>query len=144
MATEDSAATYEKWASELLNIGNGVGHGAGVVADGAELQTAFAMTINKSQGRPSPMWACTYLRHAFRMGNFMLQCLMWGALMEFTRSSPTHSQTGASQPAVLRQQESLAMSTMHCKTSSQSTNKLRVGPPPKREVERNGAQRSVA
>jgi len=38
MATQDSAraATYEQWASDL-DIGNGVGHGAGDGADGAKM-----------------------------------------------------------------------------------------------------------
>eukprot|EP00955_Chlamydomonas_euryale_P025488 268917-Chlamydomonas_euryale.AAC.2 len=39
MATQDSAraATHEQWASDLLDICNGVGHGAGDGADGAEM-----------------------------------------------------------------------------------------------------------
>eukprot|EP00955_Chlamydomonas_euryale_P044246 352836-Chlamydomonas_euryale.AAC.15 len=86
--------------------------------------------------------------------------------MEFTCSSPTYSQRGPGaepgevtyttvqtvytgnvvykEPAVLCQQEPLARSTMHCQTNSQSIKKPHVGPPPRREVERNGAQRSVA
>eukprot|EP00955_Chlamydomonas_euryale_P023321 246280-Chlamydomonas_euryale.AAC.1 len=39
MATQDSAraATDEQWASDLLDVGHGVGHGAGDDADGAKM-----------------------------------------------------------------------------------------------------------
>eukprot|EP00955_Chlamydomonas_euryale_P011393 122792-Chlamydomonas_euryale.AAC.1 len=52
MATQDSvrAATYEQWASDLLDIGNDVGHGAGDGVDGAKMFRVPKRMIVKGAG----------------------------------------------------------------------------------------------
>eukprot|EP00955_Chlamydomonas_euryale_P058271 357011-Chlamydomonas_euryale.AAC.2 len=57
----------------------------------------FAMTINKSQGQTFSRMGMFLLCLAIRAGNFTLHYFEWGALMEFTCSSPTYNQRRASQ-----------------------------------------------
>eukprot|EP00955_Chlamydomonas_euryale_P110271 365990-Chlamydomonas_euryale.AAC.1 len=70
LATQDSAraATDEKWASDVLNIGNGVGHGAGNGADMARMFRVPKHMIVKGAGLDT-CDVTTLLGYLWQVGN---------------------------------------------------------------------------
>eukprot|EP00955_Chlamydomonas_euryale_P026288 277620-Chlamydomonas_euryale.AAC.5 len=69
MATQDSAraATDEKWASDVLYIGNGVGHGASNHADRARMFKVPKRMIVKGAGLD--MCVNALLENLWQVGN---------------------------------------------------------------------------